>query len=269
MLEGFGNKIRSFTIDGKIMDKAEIPANLIGKHEISIILSDNTIDGKVSPVTNYFSPSTPQIIYSGGKISWQKVDGARSYSVLKNGKVITRTSATSFVIPTSRYSEYQVVAIDKKGVGSFASEPLVVPTAGKMYEVEDYYPGSGLGFKGFTGKGFVEISKTVNKELKIPVKITQSGNYAIDFRYANGNGPTNTENKCGIRTLKEGNKILGTVVFPQRGNEEWSNWGYSNAVQVHLEKGAHVLKLSLEEWNQNMNGTVNQAMVDNLRIVLL
>jgi hypothetical protein len=113
----------------------------------------------------------------------------------------------------------------------------------------------------------VEISKDRNRVVSIPVTITVDGTYAIDFRYANGNGPTNTENKCAIRTLHAGTKMLGTVVLPQRGKDEWSNWGWSNAVQVSFKKGKHNLTLSFEPFNENMNGDINQAMLDYVRLI--
>ena len=89
----------------------------------------------------------------------------------------------------------------------------------------------------------------------------------MDFRYANGNGPTNTENKCAIRTFNVDGQFAGTFVFPQRGKEEWSNWGFSNVNTVKLTKGTHEFQLSFEDWNENMNGEINQAMLDYLRLI--
>jgi hypothetical protein len=91
----------------------------------------------------------------------------------------------------------------------------------------------------------------------------------VDFRYANGNGPTNTDNKCAIRTLKVDGRQEGSLVFPQRGTGEWSNWGYSNSVRIYLAKGKHTITLSFENFNDNMNGDINQAMIDYMRIVWL
>ena len=116
------------------------------------------------------------------------------------------------------------------------------------------------------GPRFVEITATQNKTLTIPVTVPETGLYAIDFRYANGNGPINTNNKCAFRTLRRGPDLLGTVVLPQRGVDEWSNWGFSNPILVRLEKGAQFLTLAYEPANQNMNGEVNQAMLDYLRV---
>jgi hypothetical protein len=62
-------------------------------------------------------------------------------------------------------------------------------------------------------------------------------------------------------------KEAGVMVFPQRGIGEWSDWGYSNPLQLILSKGEHTISLEYKEWNENMNGYVNQAMIDELRLV--
>ena len=58
-------------------------------------------------------------------------------------------------------------------------------------------------------------------------------------------------------------------MFPQRGKNEWSNWGYSNSVKVHLTKGKHIISLNFEDFDDNMNGEINQAMIDAMRIMFL
>jgi hypothetical protein len=60
---------------------------------------------------------------------------------------------------------------------------------------------------------------------------------------------------------------LGAQVFPQRGIAEWSNWGFSNAIQVRLKAGKHTLKLEFMPENENMNIEINQAMLDYVRLV--
>ena len=93
---------------------------------------------------------------------------------------------------------------------------------------------------------------------------------ALDFRYANGNGPTNTNNQCAIRTLRDAQgRQLGTVVLPQRGQDAWNSWGYSNPLLVQLPAGRQILTLDYEPADTNMNGTTNQAMLDCLRLTRL
>jgi Bacterial alpha-L-rhamnosidase 6 hairpin glycosidase domain len=270
-MEGYGNKIKSFALDGKILPKAFILSNIEGVHSIEIILANNKLNGSVNGLPNHTSLPTPALVISNNNLSWPKLDGAKEYVVTRNGKVISKTTNNFYKLNESFYSEYQVIAIDGKGYESFASEPLVI--AGQKntmnYEIENFATAANLPYKGYTGKGFVEISKEKNTKLNIPVIINEDGLYALDFRYANGNGPTNTENKCAIRTLKIDNRKSGTFVFPQRGVDEWSNWGFSNPVHAYLKKGKHIITLSFEHNDENMNVTINQAMLDYLRIVKL
>ncbi len=272
-MTGFGNEIQSITLDGQPLPDAAVPATLTGRHALRIVLkSQAPAAAPVNRVANRFSPETPQATYAKNHLSWAPVAGAKAYKVLKNGQVLTANAnaATGWPVPTAAYAEYQVVAVDDQGLESFASEPLAVMgegTAGQQVPLESVAPRSKLPYQGFTGAGFVEISTAKNQTLAIPVTVPEAGLYALDLRYANGNGPINTENKCAIRTLRDGaGALLGTVVLPQRGSGEWSNWGFSNPLLVRLEKGKNSLRLVLEPANTNMNGAVNQAMLDYLRV---
>lgn len=179
-------------------------------------------------------------------------------------------ATTGWPVPTAAYSDYQVIAVDDQGLELFASEPVAVMgegTAGQQVPLETVVPKSKLPYQGFTCAGFVETSAIKNQAIAIPLVVPEAGLYALNFRYANGNGPVNTENKCAICTLRDGaGALLGTVVMPQRGVGEWSNWGFSNPLLVRLEKGKNSLHLALEPANANMNGAVNQAMLDYLRV---
>ena len=197
---------------------------------------------------------------------------AQQYQVLKDGRVVALLStnaATDYPIAAGPYAEYQVIAIGGTDFcESFASEPLRAGRRASEHQVqlETIAAKASQPYKGYSGQGFVEISTSKNRTLTIPVTVPEAGLYAVDFRYANGNGPINTDNKCGIRTLRMGGKALGTIVLPQRGTGEWSNWGFTNAVLVQLPKGTHQLTLAYEPANTNMNGAVNQAMLDYLRV---
>ena len=268
-MEGFGNKIAGFMLDGKSLTAYEIPAGLKGIHTIKIVLANNKFtEAGINKVANHTTPSTPFTAYNNGELAWQYVGGAVKFKVLKNGILLGITSETKMKIANGKYAEYQVIALDKQGYESFASEPLVV--VGNEYvniiEAENFGAKAPHNYKGFSGAGFVEISKTANKMITIPVSIDEPGVYSLDFRYSNGNGPVNTENKCAIRTLKINGIQKGTVVFPQRGKEEWSNWGFTNPVKIRLQKGKCNLVLSMEDFNDNMNGDINQAMIDYVRI---
>ncbi|MBL0135020.1 MAG: glycogen debranching protein [Chitinophagaceae bacterium] len=268
-MEGYGNRIASFEVDGKKQTSFQLPATISGKHTIRIVLSNTIPEGRtINKRAVAFTLPAPVVSYNKGFISWQAVEKAVAYKIIKNGVTIKTTSVLSTDIPKGPYAEYQVISVDKEGRGSFASEPIVVVDDKdvKILQAEGSAPKADLPYKGYTGDGFVEISTSINRNLSFNIDIPVNGWYAVDFRYANGNGPTNTENKCAIRTLQVDGKNKSAIVFPQRGKEEWSNWGYTNSLKVFLAKGKHSISLSFEEVNENMNGVVNQAMVDCLRV---
>jgi hypothetical protein len=108
------------------------------------------------------------------------------------------------------------------------------------------------------------LSKANNDTLRFVLQVPTAGTYHLSFRYANGKGPGNSDNKCGVRTLWVNGKQAATYVFPQRGTNEWSNWGISNVEAITLKAGENELKLQFDPWNENMNGTVNDFILDQI-----
>ena len=269
-MEGYGNKIDSIWLDGNLLTAGFIPSNLIGVHDIKIILSNNEISGYINEVENSYAPPTPSLTFKNKTISIQNKEDGSNYFIKRNGRDVPLNDNGNIEINANEYAAYQCIAINKKGQQSFASEPLAIfPSLFlNQYEIENYAENLHSN-KGYSGTGYIEISKTINRSFSIPINIETDGVYAIDFMYANGSGPINTENKCAMRTIKEGNKKLGIIVFPQRGNEEWSNWGYSNTATTYLDKGIHNITISYEPSNENMNVDINKAMIDFMRVIKL
>ena len=267
-MTGYGNEIQEVTLDGQPLAGASVPATLTGPHALRIVLkSQAPAEAKVTRVANLFSPETPQVTFANGQLTWAAIKDAQAYRVLKNGQPVNASGTLTYAVFAGPYAEYQVIAINNKGHESFASEPLPVGAPAVEVQLETLAPAAAYAYKGFSGKGFVEVSTAKNTRLTLLVEVPEAGLYALDFRYANGNGPINTNNKCALRTLRDGQgRLLGTVVLPQRGVEEWSNWGFSNPVLVQLAKGKNALALTYEPANTNMNGAVNQAMLDYLRV---
>lgn len=49
----------------------------------------------------------------------------------------------------------------------------------------------------------------------------------------------------------------------------WGNWGYSNRIERQLTAGRHTVTLFMDARDRNMNGVVNNAIVDRLEVVRL
>jgi hypothetical protein len=182
------------------------------------------------------------------------------------------TQDTFCTTPIHRsYTEYQVRAINSDGMESFRSEPVVLTPHNTILVVDASAMGLPLQteFQGYTNKGYVRLEKDDRQKVVLKVDIASTGLYKINVRYANGNGRLNTDNKCAIRTLSHNGVQLGTLVMPQRGTGQWSDWGYSNALFTELKQGSHRFEIAYTSFNQNMNSIENTALLDQFRIILI
>lgn len=269
-VQGYGNGIKSFKINGKKVQNPFIPSDISGTVDIIIEMDNQSFDQQnINIVPNQFSLSNPDVKLDGNKLSWTKIPGASFYNVHKNGVFVKKVMENQFVIDGNETDEYAINAVDQYGVSSFISEPMTVniDQRQQLIQVENFAPKSGLPFTNFTADGFVETGNGIHEHITIYADVAKEGTYFLDMRYANGSGPWNTDNKCCIRSLYCNDDYSGSLVFPQRGTDEWSDWGFSNIIKVFLIKGQNKLVLKFEPWNNNMNIYVNRAMLDYVRLV--
>lgn len=269
-VNGFGNAIQSIQMDGKPLENAFLPASLAGKHTIDIEMNNRPFDqAGINRVANVFSLRQPQVKQEGALLKWDAVKGAAFYWVYQDGQPLEKTTATQYKATTTSATEYKISAMDEAGWESFTSEPLMMAAndAIQVVEIEDFAAKSNLPYTNYAGKGFVEISTSKNKTIEVNIKVPTAGKYLLDVKYSNGSGPWNTDNKCAIRSLWANGAYAGALVFPQRGTDEWSDWGFSNTCTLTLNGGNNTLKISFDPWNTNMNVAVNTAMLDHMRII--
>lgn len=266
-MEGFGNSIASFTVDG-VETPPVISADCSGKHKIRIVLSNKEMaKNGIYKCMNKESPNTVHATLHADTLKWENREDAVSYLLLRNGAVVSTQREQKALLVEE--GDYQVIAIDASGTHSFASEPISYykKNALLVYQVEQFNPISLRKAKGYAGRGFTAVSmKNREQHILIPIDLPAAGTYAIQWKYANGNGPINTENKCAIRSLYVDGDYLGIALFPQRGVDQWSNWGWSNVIKKKLPKGRHTLELRYRPINDNMNRRVNEALLDFVQL---
>jgi hypothetical protein len=282
-IKGYGNKIKSFTVNGK-EQRPFIPTNAKGVKDIVITMADNDIAPLgINHVKNASAPLTPIAWLSNspelnGKgvptnnlLQWNPIEYIDHYVIIRDGVKVSETRMTQY--PATIAGEYQVIGVSSNGIESFASQPasnvnmitveLPNETTQLLSSEVSYRPTSAI--EGYHGKGFTELdhnTSTINVEVEIP----QSGTYAISAVYANGNGPVNTENKCAIRTISVDNERLGIIVMPQRGVGNWNDWGNSSSVQTLLTAGKHTIAIEFRSENENMNLQTNHAIIDRILV---
>lgn len=291
-VSGYGDRVHSLVVNGKSYypEKGKvIPAKLLkGDVDIRVEMDNEPIEPmKVNNVGNRKAPLTPitwlsfdETVNAPGVpvnnlLQWNPIEYIGEYIVLRDGKEVARTRQTSY--PALQEGEWQVIGVASDGTQSFASEPRsnrmrkVWETNGEKKTMSSpevsYQPASPV--EGYMGAGFAETDKTsspvtVTFETKEPSM--PAGEYTIAFRYANGNGPVNTENKAAIRSLYIDGKDAGTIVMPQRGVANWNDWGMTNSVRVSLAPGIHEAKIVFNPEDGNMNLDTNHAIIDSMVI---
>jgi hypothetical protein len=279
-VNGYGDSVKSISLNDKALEPgAVIPAKLLkGECNIDIEMSDSFAeDLSVNNVRNLKAPLTPiaWIEMDNAKgtpvLAWNPIEYIAGYKVLKNGVEVAKTRQTTYSLREGEEGEWQVIGFDSNGVESFASEPRRLGRQ-IIYQMPDesttlasheisYLPKERVA--GYHGSGFVETDHDKSL-IAVPVNMSNGGRYSLQLRYANGNGPVNTENKCAIRSILVDGVKAGTVVMPQRGVANWNDWGLSNVLKLTLPEGASTITIRLNAEDENMNIDTNHAIIDQL-----
>lgn len=269
-LSGFGTGIRSFKIDGAPSEKFYIPAEMEGAHTIEIEMNglkqESTLN--IQPIV----AAAPDLQYKqeNNVFNFSAREDITKFQVFQNGTVVKELTEPAFTLTESALSaEFIFAASDKNGYSVYGGAPfLFSPTqATQIVEAESAAPRSSFNATGFTGNGFLDLTTKSNRVLKYTVNIDKLNVYLIDVRYANGNGPIDGGDKCAIRQLYVDNTQLDAFVMPQRGENAWSDWAYSNPLRARLSKGSHTISIEYESQNENMNGSDNRVLIDHIRLI--
>jgi hypothetical protein len=132
-MEGFGNKIRFVSLDGKKLDDPFIQAGLTGRHTLRLVLQSK----KPGFVTDHAGREmlTARLhrsvsLQEGEKACRGSAGNISSYCLWVNGqRVVSLSPANGLIIimgfPVAGYEgDIQVTAVNADGLESFASEPV-------------------------------------------------------------------------------------------------------------------------------------------------
>jgi hypothetical protein len=268
-VRGHGSAVREVRLDGRPVPRAEVPAGLAGEHRLEI-----TLDGRIPParirlVDDVASPATPRAYRAGGALAWSPVEGAVRYLVHAGGAAFAATTDTLLVLPrTAGAVEWQVAALDARGLESFLSEPVRIAPPGTEWTVEPAGVARG-GIAGGKGAGYVQVTPAEHTTVPFTFTLADSGEYALELRYANGAGPVNYGDRAVIRSVLVDGERAGAFVLPQRGIDRWDDLGYGSILRVRLAAGEHTVSIVRAAHDRNMNGVEERALLDHLRITRL
>lgn len=271
-VNGTGDKIASFTIDGKNVP-SRVDATLKGHHSVVINLAGNRPPAKSHTVVDpTFMPATPVVTWSGDKARIDNFDPALSYGLYVNGVMTGEIDSPDYRMFDARsFTAVNFVPIHDNRISGFSMRPFFFFPPGSLFtlQAEDFAaPGTSLIADEQKAARFIELSTARNTHVDFTFEAPADGDYFVDLRYANGSGPINTDSKCAIRTLSVNGQRAGAIVMPQRGIGEWLSTGFSNMLPVTLHRGTNTLSVDyITPFNINMNGDVNTALVDYMRII--
>ncbi|GJQ64181.1 MAG: hypothetical protein SCALA702_32340 [Melioribacteraceae bacterium] len=253
-ITGFGTSPESVLINNVKHENVIIPNEAEGVYDIVINMNGSNGADEYNLVENRFSPETPDVNFSGSLVTWSKVPSAKKYKVYINGEFKESISTNEFNYEKdTSLKTFQVKAVDQYGFESFLSEPihLIEETKVQIVDTDN-----------------TKISPNKNTKLEFNFDIDEAGTYAIDFYYGNGTGPINTDNNCAIRTVML-NGQSKTLILPQRGTGDWKDRGYSNPLHFSLKAGEQNLLIEYSDININMDGEINEAVIEHFRIMKL
>ena len=249
-VSGYGDSIRKFMLDGVKMDDAVVPGDLEGHHTVEIELSDsfqNDRDVNYQPAC--WTPLMPVTTLDGNTLRWNEVEGADHYEVYVAGENTARTDQTFFDLEDGMNGDVQVVAVSSDGTPSFPSAPVNISEK--------------------VCKGFPEtiLTRKNAKDFTVTVDVPQAGEWYVSWNYANGTGPVNTDNNCGIRMLYVDGVKAGINIFPHRGTDDWNNWGWTIPEKLSLSEGAHTFTLKYESDADNMDLEINDFKIREICLI--
>lgn len=269
-VNGTGNQVKSFTINGKESSSFMLPADTKGNVEIVIEMAGNAVEGQsVNNQPQAWVPSTPEINWTGLQGEITNYTEGIEYEEYINSNMLQEisTSSISFV-PQDSYTLMNIVPVSQEHYVGYTCKPYEYIPDGALITV----PADRIGVTGTTliadrkvASQFVETSKSRNRRMDFTVAVDEGGDYFVDFCYANGSGPVNTDNRCALRILYVNDAEAGAVVMPQRGKGEWMSTGLSNMLRVKLRKGINDMSLRLDM--DNMNGKINCALIRYARVI--
>jgi hypothetical protein len=258
-IQGHGSSITSFKIDGRAA-KPIIEPDLAGKHEVEIQIGPSHSDKNSSRLVNGdVAPATPIVSFADNCLRWPAVQNAEKYHIYRDAKLVSSVPRLTFAVSDKELAEYQVSSVNAQGRESFLSEPIEINSKPIIVRATEGVPEHAVVAQ---DGGAIQLDRGQHMKISLEVTVPAARRYDIKFRYANGSGPINTDNKCATRTLFVDGRRVGAIVMPQRGEMQWSNFGFSSVQSAELKSGRHIIELRFEAENQNMNQDVNRVLLD-------
>ena len=213
-VKGEGNDVASITDNGKQLESAFIPCDIVGNHSIVITLQRGQHrNNKVTIHRNeVIIPITPTVVWtpdSGYIVDYQP---GLAYRLSLNGK-LRAIADSAFALPsTDGLTEY-AVEIAGKYINGYMSRPYL-----------DFHLTPQTAFFPDSASGHTTVT----------VSVAQGGDYLLDVGYR----PSGT---LDVREVSVNTHPMGTLVMTAVNELEINGLAYSNMITIQLLKGENAI----------------------------
>ena len=209
-VEGEGNEVVSITDNGKPLESAFLPCDIVGKHHIVITLEHGQRrNNKVTIHRNeIIMPLTPIVEWTADSGHIVDFNPGFSYRLNVNGKHGSTIDSAFALPPTEGFTEFSV-EIAGKYINSYISRPYL-----------DFNLTPQIAF----------FPDSIDGHTTIIVSVAQGGDYLLDVGYH----PTGT---LDVREVSVNTHPMGTIVMTSVNELEINGLAYSNMITVNLLKG--------------------------------
>lgn len=251
-VNGKGDTLTSITVNGeeKPLDYV-LPADAEGTYDIVMNVADSGIRSKIHIEEDSWAvcPDLPVLTENtDGALTWEE-NPEYTYK-LWTGKEYVEVSGGRYVPSRDVYGSYSLVAVDKNGITSEMSKPVIISPENTrlFYEAEDAEYNAGnfeATAKGYTGTGYVVDFLDKKTDLRFTVEVPQAGKYQLSMIYNNYGDATGGQD-CGIRSVYIDGKDAGTLVFPIVKYD----FQQSPHLLLNLTEGTHTIEIryNVDDW---------------------
>lgn len=256
-INGTGNRIAKFTIDGNETACYKVNPTITGHHTVEIFMANNNLSSMELPESRQqWTLPTPEVRWLGARTGYidDKLPGAScrliingSYDGLTTNKEIRLSLPQAFSTAAVRFA-YTGLKDSRQTfpLSAYTSSPHELYSSRSVITVqaEDAaVTGTTLVRDWRLARRFAENSAGHQPTITFTVSAPQAGEYILRLCYSNGAGPAATS--TAIRALTVNGSYAGSFVLPSKGTGWWLSTTVSNTLTASLHKGENLVTVSM------------------------
>ena len=249
-LNGVGSIVQALRVNGELLSP-ETSLKLTGEPlDIEIELTNADDPGKMIQA-EFMQPATPVAHWSVDTLSWSNPSGTTLLEL--NGRILDTLRSSPVIMPDTLTGFFALRTLAADGLVSLPTDPQYLgASATLILTAQEPY--------------FVELGKETGY-IRLGFSLPVAGNYLLRFIYANGSGPINTGNTCGLAKLTINDWWLEQMIsFPH--TESWDNWQATAWAKAYFKAGNNSIELNQDTLPvTNMNGRINLFRVAKVEII--